>query len=64
MLINTEVQDIIQVALEEFRQEKIWLVSGEEADELREQRLCVDQIGCDGRFGHVLRNPPWQLPVV
>jgi DNA-directed RNA polymerase subunit K/omega len=43
VLINTEIQDIIQIALEEFRQEKIWLVSGEEAAELREQRAVEER---------------------
>ncbi len=32
-------RDIIQTALEEFRQDKIWLVSGDEADQLRDQRM-------------------------
>jgi DNA-directed RNA polymerase subunit K/omega len=37
-LAETPGRDIIQVAIQEFREEKIWLVSGEEADELREKR--------------------------
>ncbi len=43
VLIDTDIQDIIQVALEEYRQEKIWLVSGEEAAELREQRMVEER---------------------
>jgi DNA-directed RNA polymerase subunit K/omega len=42
-LVNTETQDLIQVALEEFRAGKIWLVSGEEADELREKRMIEER---------------------
>ncbi len=37
-LIEAETQDIIQVALEEYRRDKIWLVEGDEAEELRIQR--------------------------
>jgi len=37
-LVDFDSQDIIQVALEEYRQGKIWLVEGDEANELRSQR--------------------------
>jgi len=42
-LIESELQDLIQVALEEYRQEKIWLVEGDEADALREQRMVEER---------------------
>jgi DNA-directed RNA polymerase subunit K/omega len=37
-LIVDDRQDIIQVALEEYRNGKIWLVGGEEAEQLRRLR--------------------------
>jgi len=42
-LVNTEEMDIIQVAIEEFREGRIWLVGGEEADSLREQRVIEER---------------------
>lgn len=42
-LILTTERDLIQVALDEFTEDKIWLVSGEEAAELRDQRLVEER---------------------
>ncbi len=42
-LIRTEELDIIQVAVEELRNDKIWLVSGEEAEELSVNRAIEER---------------------
>jgi hypothetical protein len=42
-LVRMATRDIIQIALEEFRQDRIWLVEGEEADRLREARVAEER---------------------
>jgi DNA-directed RNA polymerase subunit K/omega len=42
-LVVAERMDIIQTAIREFREDKIWLVSGEEAEALREQRMVEER---------------------
>jgi len=43
VLVPAANRDLIQVALEEFREGKIWLVSGEEADQLRDARMIEER---------------------
>jgi DNA-directed RNA polymerase subunit K/omega len=42
-LVPVGGQELIQVALEEFREDKIWLVSGAEADKLRDARMIEER---------------------
>ncbi len=42
-LLATTERDLIQVALKEFSTDKIWLVSGDEAAELGDQRLVEER---------------------
>ena len=42
-LVDAGEADIMRTALTEFLDGKIWLVSGEEAEELREQRLVEER---------------------